>query len=77
MVRTLPPRGQRIASCCARFWSAGLFAAALPGAIGYILFLWREHTPVLQLRLDFVYSCFGIFLVACVVRSALALVRRT
>jgi TRAP-type C4-dicarboxylate transport system permease small subunit len=53
----------------------GIFLYALPGSIDYILFLWRERTPVLNLRLDVVYSCFGIFLVAVVLRSAWSIVR--
>lgn len=48
----------------------GIFLWSLPGALDYIMFLWRERTPVLDLRLDYVYSCFGIFLIAVVVRSA-------
>lgn len=53
----------------------GIFAWALPGSLDYIMFLWRERTPVLDLRLDYVYSCFGIFLVAVVVRSAWSIVK--
>jgi TRAP-type C4-dicarboxylate transport system permease small subunit len=53
----------------------GIFLYALPGSIDYILFLWRERTPVLNLRLDIIYSCFGIFLVAVVLRSAWSIVR--
>jgi TRAP-type C4-dicarboxylate transport system permease small subunit len=48
----------------------GIFLAALPGSIDYLLFLWRERTPVLSLRLDMVYSCFGLFLAAVIVRTA-------
>ena len=47
----------------------GIFALALPGSLDYIRFLWREHTPVLNLPLDLVYSCFGLFLIAVIVRS--------
>jgi TRAP-type C4-dicarboxylate transport system permease small subunit len=53
----------------------GIFVYALPGSIDYILFLWRERTPVLDLRLDYVYACFGIFLVAVVVRSVWGIVK--
>jgi len=53
----------------------GLFAAALPGSLGYITFLWRERTPVLLMRLDFVYSCFGLFMIAVLVRMLARLVR--
>ena len=51
----------------------GLFLWALPGVIDYIAFLWRERTPVLSLRLDFVYACFAFFVVAVVVRSIIEL----
>ena len=53
----------------------GVFAAALPGSIDYILFLWRERTPVLGLRLDWVYSCFGLFMAAVIVRAGWSLWR--
>jgi len=53
----------------------GIFAAALPGALDYIGFLWRERTPVLLWRLDFVYSCFGLFMLAVLLRLAFRLVR--
>ncbi len=47
----------------------GVFAWTLPGSLGYIRFLWREHTPVLNLPLDWVYACFGLFLIAIIIRS--------
>jgi TRAP-type C4-dicarboxylate transport system permease small subunit len=53
----------------------GIFLWALPGSVDYILFLWRERTPVLNLRLDIIYSCFGIFLAAIVLRSASSIVK--
>ena len=53
----------------------GILAAALPGALDYIGFLWRERTPVLLWRLDFVYSCFGLFMLAVLLRLAFRLVR--
>ena len=48
----------------------GIIVCALPGAIDYTLFLWRERTPVLRWRLDIVYACFDLFLMAVVVRTA-------
>ncbi len=44
--------------------SAASSSPRCPATLDYILFLWRERTPVLQLRLDIVYACFGIFVVA-------------
>jgi TRAP-type C4-dicarboxylate transport system permease small subunit len=68
--RKLPAGGRRAAAMIRSLIVGGLFLWALPGVVDYILFLWRERTPVLGLRLDFVYSCFGIFVAAIMVRSA-------
>ncbi len=54
---------------------ACVFAAALPGSLDYIAFLWRERTPVLQWRLDAVYACFGLFMIAVILRRLITLVR--
>ncbi|MBU6498850.1 MAG: TRAP transporter small permease subunit [Rhodospirillales bacterium] len=73
VVRALPLGGQRAAAILRNLILGGLFAAALPAALGYIAFLWRETTPVLQWRLDWVYACFGIFLVAVCIRAVASL----
>ena len=69
VVRLLPARGKRLAAVLRNILIGGVFLWALPGSLGYIRFLWREHTPVLNLPLDLVYSCFGLFLIAVIVRS--------
>ena len=73
VVRLLPPPWQRAAAIARLVIIGGLFLWALPGVIDYIAFLWRERTPVLTLRLDFVYACFGLFAAAVVVRSGIEL----
>jgi len=65
----LPAQGKRLAALLRNVLIGGVFMWALPGSLGYIRFLWRERTPVLNLPLDWVYSCFGIFLVAMIVRA--------
>ena len=67
--RLLPATAQRYTALARAAMVGGIFAWALPGSLDYIHFLWREHTPVLNLPLNIVYSCFGIFLVAVIVRS--------
>jgi TRAP-type C4-dicarboxylate transport system permease small subunit len=67
--RLLPAPLQRFAAIARAILVGGVFLYALPGSLGYIRFLWREHTPVLNIPLDLVYSCFGLFLVAVVFRS--------
>ena len=73
--RLLPARAQRYTALARAVLIGGIFAWALPGSLDYIGFLWREHTPVLNLPLDIVYSCFGIFLVAVIVRSTASAAR--
>jgi TRAP-type C4-dicarboxylate transport system permease small subunit len=73
--RLLPPAAKRIVAVARAVLIGGVFAFALPGSLGYIRFLWREHTPVLNLPLDVVYSCFGVFLVAVILRAALSAVK--
>ena len=70
--RLLPASAQRYTALARLVLVGGIFAWALPGSLDYIHFLWREHTPVLNLPLDIVYSCFGIFLVAVIVRSTVS-----
>lgn len=72
VVRLLPAQGKRVAALARYTLIGGIFVYVLPGSLGYIRFLWREHTPVLNLPLDWVYSCFGLFLVAVIVRSFIA-----
>jgi TRAP-type C4-dicarboxylate transport system permease small subunit len=73
--RLLSPRARRVSRMVRLIVVGGLFAWALPAVIDYILFLWRERTPVLSLPLDIVYSCFGLFVAAVIVRSFVELVR--
>src|SRR5271170_6167601 len=70
--RLFPAVAQRTIALARAVLVGGIFAWALPGSLDYIRFLWREHTPVLNLPLDVVYSCFGIFLVAVIVRSTMS-----
>ena len=73
VVRLLPAPWQRAAAIVRLIIIGGLFLWALPGVLDYIAFLWRERTPVLSLRLDFVYACFALFAAAVVVRSGIEL----
>jgi hypothetical protein len=71
LYRHVPPAAQRVIGVVRAFLVAGLLLAALPGALGYIAFLWRERTPVLLWRLDHVYACFGLFMIAVILRLVL------
>jgi TRAP-type C4-dicarboxylate transport system permease small subunit len=73
--RPLPDRWKRVMALARLVFVGGIFAWALPGSLDYIAFLWRERTPVLNLRLDLIYSCFGLFLIAVVARSVWQIVK--
>ena len=66
--KNLSARSQRIAETARIILVGGIFLAALPGAVDYTLFLWRERTPVMLWRLDYVYACFAVFMAAVLVR---------
>jgi TRAP-type C4-dicarboxylate transport system permease small subunit len=70
--RLLPNDTKRYVALARAALIGGIFAWALPGSLDYIRFLWREHTPVLNLPLDWVYACFGIFLVAVIARALIS-----
>lgn len=64
----LPLRTRRVLAIVAALAAGGALAAAAPKLIDFIAFLWRERTPALQWRLDLVYACFALFIVAMAVR---------
>jgi TRAP-type C4-dicarboxylate transport system permease small subunit len=70
--RLLPDETKRYVAIARAALIGGIFAWALPGSLDYIHFLWREHTPVLNLPLNWVYACFGIFLVAVIGRAVVS-----
>ena len=70
-----PPALRRAMAIARCLLVGGVFACALPGTVDYLQFLWRERTPVLGLRLDWVYAPFGLFMAAVVVRAVWGLAR--
>ncbi len=66
----LPPGGRRVLALLRALLLAGIFLWAFPPTLDYVLFLWREKTAVLGLRLDRVYLCFPLFVGAVAVRAA-------
>lgn len=75
VTHAVPPRVRRWMAIGRGLLFAGLFAYVAPDTIDYILFLWRERTPVLGLRLDYVYLCFGVFIATVPLRAAWSVVR--
>jgi C4-dicarboxylate transporter, DctQ subunit len=49
-----------------------LFAMSLPATVKYIAFMKVESSSYLKIRLDILYSVYGVFVVAVIVRYAWA-----
>jgi TRAP-type C4-dicarboxylate transport system permease small subunit len=71
----LAPARQRLMLLVANVAFVVLMLVALPGMVDYTLFLWREKTDMLEMRLDFVYAIFPIFFIAIVLRQVRSLWR--
>jgi TRAP-type C4-dicarboxylate transport system permease small subunit len=71
----LPTGARRWVGVAAASAAALALAAAAPEIVDFILFLWRERTPALQWRLDFVFACYGLFVIALAVRLIVRAVR--
>jgi TRAP-type C4-dicarboxylate transport system permease small subunit len=72
----LPPRVSQLLWRVVCALMAVALLAALPKLWNFIAFLWRERTPALQWRLDYVYACFALFIAAGALRFGWEAVRR-
>jgi TRAP-type C4-dicarboxylate transport system permease small subunit len=52
-----------------------IFAVCLPQVLDYIHFVSRKRTLILNIRLDLIYSCFGVFMIGAIVGAGLRLRR--
>jgi TRAP-type C4-dicarboxylate transport system permease small subunit len=68
--RHLSEHNQRYVAAARSLLVGGIFLSALPASVDYILFLWRERTPVMGWKLEYVYACFALFMVAVTIRLA-------
>jgi TRAP-type C4-dicarboxylate transport system permease small subunit len=44
-----------------------IFLICLPGTLDYLVFVGRNKTLILRIRLDLIYACFGIFMCGTVI----------
>lgn len=70
-----PPRRRRVLAIVNTATLGLIFLAALPGVLDYVLFLGRRYSMLLKIRMDLVYSCFIIFMVAVIVGAAVRIWR--
>ena len=69
----LPPRVRRVVAIFLSACLAAIYLAALPGVLGYVRYLGRRSTMLLHVRMDLVYACFAIFLVAVILGALVRL----
>jgi TRAP-type C4-dicarboxylate transport system permease small subunit len=74
--QALPPRVANLLWRAVCVIVAVALLAALPKLWNFVAFLWRERTPALQWRLDYVFSCFILFIAAVALRFGWEAVRR-
>src|SRR5690606_3352408 len=63
------PRTRRAMVLASSLTLVVLFAISLPAVIDYITFMKVEKTAYLKIRFDYLYSIYGIFAVAMIVRQ--------
>lgn len=63
------PRTRRVMVLVSSLSLVVLFAISLPAVIDYIAFMKVEKTAYLKIRFDYLYSIYGIFAVAMIVRQ--------
>jgi C4-dicarboxylate transporter, DctQ subunit len=66
---TVGERTRRALTLVCAIAVAGLLAISLPAVIDYILFMKVERTAYLKIRFDFLYSIYGVFAVAMIIRQ--------
>lgn len=62
------PQKQRMFLIIGLIAFCALMGAAMPGMVDGTLFLWRERTDTLLLRLDYVYAIFSFFFLVILLR---------
>lgn len=71
LFNALTPQKQRVSLLTGSVCFIALIGAAMPGMVDYTLFLWRERTDAMQLRLDYVFSIFPFFFAVVLIRFAI------
>ena len=71
LFNALSPEKQRTCLMAGSVCFIALIGAAMPGMVDYTLFLWRERTDAMQLRLDYVFSIFPFFFAVMLIRLAI------
>ena len=73
--RAVSPRARRILALVVSVLMGGLFIAALPGNVDFVAFMAEDVTWVMEIRFDYVFAVFIVFMVAVAARAVLRAVK--
>lgn len=69
--RALPPKAQRISMTLGALFFLGVFATVFYTLVDYVLFMRISTTDMLEIRLDYVFAIFPVFIAAICLRLAI------
>lgn len=69
LYRAVSPRVRRVLALVVSVVLGGLFLGALPANVDFVAFMAHDVTWVMEIRFDYVFSVFVVFMVAFAVRS--------
>jgi TRAP-type C4-dicarboxylate transport system permease small subunit len=75
LYKSVNPRRRRVFAVVSTASILVMFAVGLPGTLDYIAFMSKKYSLMLHIRMDLLYSCFGLFVIGAIVASALRLRR--
>ncbi|MFK8253213.1 TRAP transporter small permease [Ancylobacter terrae] len=75
LYNAFPPQARRVLAVGLTGTMGLVFLAAIPGTVDYVMFLARRSSMLLRVRMDIVYGCFVIFMVAVVVNAVVRIAR--
>ncbi len=73
LYKAVGPRRRRIFAIVSATVIVVMFAVGLPGTLDYIAFMSKKYSLMLHIRMDLLYSCFGLFVIGAIVASAVRL----
>jgi len=73
LYKAVGPRRRRIFTIVSAAVILVMFAVGLPGTLDYIAFMSKKYSLMLHIRMDLLYSCFGLFVIGAIVASAVRL----
>ena len=75
LYKSVSPRRRRVFAVITTAVILVMFAVGLPGTLDYIAFMSKKYSLMLHIRMDLLYSCFGIFMAGAIVGAVLRLQR--